>query len=378
LKRKVCIIDGSIATGLGDTLEENWKALCDGKSAIAELKHFSTENLEHHKAACVKGLHEGAFENRILELAERAIKQLSNVPENSFVIWTGVKENVEHIESKAAGRKYDRMTLPNEYRQHIANQLKLNSGGMEINAACASSTVGIAMAAQLISEGKCSSAIVCAADIVSRFVFTGFSALKALSPTVCRPFDEKRDGLALGDGAAAIVLMATDKAIAQGLKPMAEVSGWGIANDANHITGPARDGCGLSDAINATLKMADASPSDIEAFCAHGTGTVYNDGMELSAIENIFGKRKFPIFSIKGAIGHTLGAAGAIEALTCAKAISEKTVPPTAGLKAPEARAQGRASQLSQTIPGKNILTSNSGFGGINAALLLTETGKIE
>jgi 3-oxoacyl-[acyl-carrier-protein] synthase II len=152
---------------------------------------------------------------------------------------------------------------------------------------------------------------------------------------------------------------------------LARLSGWGAANDATHISAPARDGKGLIAAITAAMNKAKVLPGAIGAFCAHGTGTVYNDAMELTATEAIFGDRLFPLFSVKGALGHTLGAAGGIEALVCARALAKAIVPPTAGLREPEARAKGRVSSERQTLATKRILTSNSGFGGINGALIL-------
>ena len=162
---------------------------------------------------------------------------------------------------------------------------------------------------------------------------------------------------------------------AAGAKPLARLTGWGIANDANHITGPARDGSGLILAIRSALDQADLAPETIDAFCAHGTATVYNDAMELTALESEFGDRRFPLFSIKGAIGHTLGAAGGIEVAVCLRALETKTVPPTVGVRNPEPRAVGRVSAKTQAFAGQRILTTNSGFGGVNAALILEACG---
>jgi 3-oxoacyl-[acyl-carrier-protein] synthase II len=248
--------------------------------------------------------------------------------------------------------------------------LDLPPQGYEVNAACAASGVGLQLGAQLIASGEQNCVLVCAADIVSRFTFMGFAALHALSPTVCRPFDEARDGLCLGDGAAAVLLVDQVTLDRQGCRPLARLSGWGAANDANHITGPARNGSGLIAAIEAALTRAGRAPDETDAFCAHGTGTVFNDAMELTAIEEVFGARRLPVFSIKGAVGHTLGAAGAMEAAVTVQALLERLAPPTAGLLRPEERAQGRVSASVQELSGQCALTTNSGFGGVNAALL--------
>jgi len=130
-------------------------------------------------------------------------------------------------------------------------------------------------------------------------------------------------------------------------------------------------GAGLVMAIETAMGMAGLHPHDTQAFCAHGTGTLFNDSMELAAIEAVFGDRRFPVFSIKGAVGHTLGAAGGIDAAICAHALAHKLIPPTVGLQTPESKAAGRVSHQAQAFDGRNILTSNSGFGGVNAALVL-------
>ena len=213
--------------------------------------------------------------------------------------------------------------------------------------------------------------LVCAADVVTRFTFTGFGAVKGLSATACRPFDVDRDGLILGDGAAMILLANGHAAHEYGLTPRARLAGWGLSNDANHITGPARDGRGLVAALRLALSRAELTPDRLEAWCAHGTGTSFNDAMELTALEKVFGDRRFPVFSVKGAIGHTLAAAGALEVALCVEALSRRAVPATAAVATPEPRAAGRVMCASQPFEGRNIMTTNSGFGGVNAALIL-------
>lgn len=365
------MVDSAIITGLGDSIDANWQRLCRGESAIGPVSHFSTDRIEFHDASVVPELRDIDCKNHILELTKRAITQLRPLSEHAFVIWTGVKGNVETVEKGKGCKKDDLLFLPGQYREEVCRSLGIANSGLEINAACASSTVSMAIGAQLIASGRHSSVLVCGADIVSRFVFMGFSALRALSPSVCRPFDEKRDGLCLGDGSAAVLLASADFAAEHGYDRMAEIAGWGISNDANHITGPARDGCGLIQAVQTALDKAKLTHDSIEAFCAHGTGTVFNDAMELTGIETLFGDRRFPVFSVKGAIGHTLGAAGAIEATICARALRERRVPATSALQCPEDRAKGRVVNSSQSFSGNNILTTNSGFGGINAAIVL-------
>jgi 3-oxoacyl-[acyl-carrier-protein] synthase II len=149
------------------------------------------------------------------------------------------------------------------------------------------------------------------------------------------------------------------------------VVGWGAANDATHITAPARDGSGLIQATRQALAKAGIAPDDIAAISAHGTGTVFNDLMELTAFQAVFGTRAVPVQSVKGAIGHTLGAAGGIEVALGLKALNCRVIPPTVGFRKPEQGVAGWVSALPLPVTGPYLLTTNSGFGGVNAALVL-------
>jgi len=367
---EIFVADTSIVTAMGNSMDEMWPKLCAGDSAIKVIQRFRTDRLMYHDAACVEGLEPDEGKNLICKLMSGALDNLKPLPKDTFTIWTGIKGDVQFIEDRAEGREAMPPYLARHYREWVCSYLGIPNTGLEINAACASSTVGLAIGAQMISEGRYSSVLVCAADMVSRFIFTGFASLRGLSATKCRPFDRDRDGLYLGDGAAAILLADSESIERMGYTPLARLTGWGIANDANHITGPAKDGRGLINSIRPALAQAGLAHDEVEAYCAHGTGTPYNDAMELTAIETIFGSRRFPMFSVKGAIGHTLGAAGAIEAAISIRSLAEKIAVPTSGLVSPEDRAEGRASDKEQPFPGNNILTSNSGFGGCNAAVL--------
>jgi 3-oxoacyl-[acyl-carrier-protein] synthase II len=366
---EVFIVQHAIATILGDSLGESWQKLMAGESGFGGGAHSAGDGSNGPRACRVPGLVPAVGENRVCAVTRRVLASLAHVPAGTCLVWTGIKGNAEFIESgQAAGMPW----LPEHYREWAAAALGIPPLGFEVNAACASSTVGIAIAAQKIARGEHGCALVCSGDAVTEFVVSGFSALKALTRSRCRPFDIARDGMCLGEGAVAILLADAKSAAAHGLEPLARVSGWGISNDANHITGPSEDGAGLARAMAAALRMAGVPPGEVQAFCAHGTGTVYNDRMELAAIEAVFGARRFPVFSVKGAVGHTLGAAGGIDAAVCVKALAAGQVPPTAGFETPEPAAEGRVAGRAQGFGGRNILTSNSGFGGVNAALLLS------
>lgn len=366
----IFVAAAAAASALGDTLEAIWPRLLAGETAIGPVRRFDTSRLECHNAACAPGLEDGPTDNLICNLMGRCLAGLPPLPPGTFVIWAGVKGDAQYIEQTQAGQTPTACCLPRHYRQWVGAALGHDGPGLEINAACASSTVALALGAQMIRQGEAASVLVCAADVVSRFTFTGFSSLRGVSRATCRPFDAQRDGLCLGDGAGAI-LLAGEKALKSlSAPPLARLTGWGIANDATHITAPARDGCGLIAAIEAALDRAGLAPEAVQAYCAHGTATLYNDAMELTALEQVFGERRFPLFSVKGALGHTLGAAGTLESALCLKALAERRVPPTTGLQNPEPRAEGRALDRPQPFAGGNVLKTNSGFGGINAAAL--------
>lgn len=360
MNRDVFLNYSSIVTGLG-TLNETWEALLNNKSGIVKKEHFDNSLLPKTGLSLSKRDFTGISANFTRLLMEECLSDFPELPRDTFVIWTGIKNDAPAIESYYDGAENPSCSSAHEFRAWLTHFLGLTKGGMEINAACASSTVGPALAAQFIKEGKYDHILVAGADAISRFVYYGFAALKAMTEAVCMPFDVNRNGLSLGDGAVALFLSAERNSNIR-------VSGYGITNDANHITGPSRDGAGLAMAMLQAVEMSGLRPEMVQGFCAHGTGTRFNDSMEVLAAQSVFGEEPPPIFGIKGAIGHTLGAAGGIEIALCQKCLSEKVIPPTVGCKSPESPAV----VLEKTLfAGENILTSNSGFGGVNAAVLL-------
>ena len=152
----------------------------------------------------------------------------------------------------------------------------------------------------MIAGGRADVVMICCMDLVTEFVFSGFACLGALSQTPCRPFDRSRSGLTLGEGAASLLLMSDERARRERRTRLGTILGWGAVNDASHITAPARDACGLVRAIRLALKMSACQARDIDVICAHGTGTVYNDLMELKAFSQVFGEHNIPLYSVKG------------------------------------------------------------------------------
>ncbi len=245
-----------------------------------------------------------------------------------------------------------------------------------VSVACASGNAALGLARDLLNDGECDVVLAGGVDALSDFVMAGFGVLRAMAPTACRPFDRQRNGLNLGEGAALLVLERPDDARRRGAKIRALLSGFGASADAYHMTSPAPDGRGAAAAMCAALDEAGAQASDVALVSAHGTATALNDRMEAHALAQLFGATTPPVNSIKGAIGHTLAAAGALEAVMCVRALEERLLPPTVGLveRDPELRIDvvaGEARALGEGV----ALSTSSGFGGLNVALVFRSDG---
>lgn len=258
--------------------------------------------------------------------------------------------------------------------QRIAAALGLSGGSVQVvSSACASSTAALALAASAIRRGETACALVVGCDIVSEFVLSGFAALMAVDPDGAKPFDAARRGVTLGSAAAFALLMSRERMECEQRPCLGVLRGWGMTCDANHLTGPSRDGAPLAEAVRAALEMAGCMPEVVSAICAHGTGTVYNDQMEMLAFRRVFGEQVLPTFSVKGGIGHTLGAAGLVEALLSLEFLRRGQIPPTVGLQSVSQDAQGWVTETACPVsPSGVVLTTNSGFGGVNAVLVLS------
>lgn len=366
------ITDASTVTAMSDCLDGLWQGLLAGNTAIRPVNRFRVNNYSAGIAGCIEGLKPSSGKSMLHSLCDRLFNNWGPVPSDTFVITATTKAGIDSLEKISIGQSADiRDILPSSLPVIVSRKLGLDSRGFNVSAACASSTIAVAQAAALISTGSIDVVLVCCLDLTTEFIFSGFSALRALSPFPCRPFDRDRNGLSLGEGGAALLIMSRKRAIQTHKIPMGTIHGWGIANDATHITAPARDGCGLVQAIYQALLVSEIPAEEIKAVCAHGTGTIYNDLMELTAFKQIFENRKVPVFSIKGAIGHTLGAAGGIEVAVGMKALSCQQTPATMGLRIPMDEAIGWVNVNPVSFSGDYLLTTNSGFGGINAALVL-------
>lgn len=248
-----------------------------------------------------------------------------------------------------------------------------------VSAACASGNAALGVALGWIRAGLCDAVLCGGVDALQEFVLSGFVSLRAHSLSPCRPFDAHRCGLNLGEGAGFLLIESEAHASARGQTARAYLDGSGQACDAHHMTGPDREGRGASRAMLAALTDAGLSPAEVDFVSAHGTATVFNDLMEARALESVFGGRcgSVPVNSIKGAIGHSLGAAGALEAIMAVRVLEEQLIPPTAG------HAQLDRDIRLDVVAGaarswkvRSVLSTSSGFGGLNAALLFTAAAR--
>lgn len=370
--RRVVLSRVATVTALGDDLDSLWGGLLSGQSGIAPVNRFDSSNYISSLGACINDLEAPAGGSRLDTILERVADQFGDVPADCRLLVASTKGEIDLLET--SGREagvIPEAVLFEPLLEKIAKRFSLSDRGRNINAACASSTVALARGAAMIASGQAESVLVYAADILSEFVFSGFSALQALSSEPCRPFDRQRNGLNLGEAGVALLLMSEARAEKSGEQPLAYVAGWGASNDAHHVTAPARDGSGLIRACQQALNQAGIGTEQVAAINAHGTGTVYNDAMELTAFSHIFGKKMPPLHGVKGSLGHCLGAAGGVEVAIACRSLQEQVIPGTVGCLDPEGAALQKVSSSAQSISGDYLLCSNSGFGGINGVVIL-------
>ncbi|HEY5792913.1 MAG TPA: beta-ketoacyl-[acyl-carrier-protein] synthase family protein, partial [Chthoniobacterales bacterium] len=236
-----------------------------------------------------------------------------------------------------------------------------------ISNACASGSNAVGHAAMLIGTGQAKRAICGGYDAISRLVFAGFDCLRAATPDKCRPFDRNRTGLVLGEGAAILILEEWETAERGSAEILAEIAGYGAANDNHHLTQPDPSGAGPRRSMQAALAVA--GQETVDYVNAHGTGTPHNDASEGAAIGQLL--PGVPVSSTKGAMGHSLGAAGAIEAVFCILALRGQFLPPNLNFTTPdEAIPVNVAANPARPAALRSALSNSFGFGGSNASLV--------
>jgi len=373
---RAIVVDYDVITPYGLGLDPCWNGLLNGKTAIGKINRINTENFITNNAAIIKGFDPNLDDSLVMQICKKLFSfRKPLIPEDASLFLSTTTGEIDLLEKDVLDGKEnaERSNLKNLlYKIEKLTGVRENSGVL-VSAACASSTVAIAKAATMISNGEIDCALVVACDCVSEFVFSGFSALMALSDNMARPFDKNRNGLSLGEAAGYILLMSEERAKKEARNSLGEVVGWGFSSDAYHMTGPSPDGSGLVAAIENALAKSELSVDEIGCISAHGTGTKYNDAMEIKAFKSVFRNKEIPAFSIKGGTGHTLAAAGLLETVIALKCMDEKIILPTVNFSEPDDDCEGDWISPEKRILSyvKYTLKVNAGFGGINAALIL-------
>jgi 3-oxoacyl-[acyl-carrier-protein] synthase II len=372
-KIKAVITNCDLITAYGKGIQPLWDGILSSQSRIEKLERFPTPSCLSHNAATIPELSLLKQDSLVMQMLKIILtKDLNIIPKDAFLILATTVGEIDLLERAVLKKTNDyKKSGLTHFLKKVKTLAKIKEDGLLISCACASSSTALAEAARMIESGKKDSCLVVAADAISEFVFSGFSALMALDKDRAKPFDKNRNGLSLGEAAGFILLMSQDRAKKEKRLTLAQVSGWGLSGDAHHMTGPSRSGEGLAQAIANALKKAAVSLNQIGAISSHGTGTLYNDAMELSAFKKIFKNNSVPVYSLKGGTGHTLGAAGLIETIMAIKVLQEKIIPPTVGLNELDDQAIGWVSPLARKLIKPTIILNNCGFGGINAALVL-------
>jgi len=264
----------------------------------------------------------------------------------------------------------DGLGNPGRLARRLADALGVGGPVAAVSCACASGLSAIALAARRIRSGRAERVLVVGVDALSAFVLRGFTALLALDPGPCRPFDRARRGLSLGEGAGALALTSREEGSIG-----VEVLGAGESNDANHVTGPSRDGEGLLTAARRALAEAGIAPADVGYVHLHGTGTSFNDATEGKALARLFGGPTPPASGTKAQTGHTLGAAGLLESLVAVEALLRGTAPGNVGLEETDVDPSLTLARAATPLEGaRAALKISAGFGGINAAVVFALT----
>jgi 3-oxoacyl-[acyl-carrier-protein] synthase II len=237
--------------------------------------------------------------------------------------------------------------------------------------ACSSSTVAIGQAGEWIASGECDCVLAGASDALSRLTLGGFNILRVVSRDRPRPFDKNRSGMVIGEGGAFVVLESLDRARSRGANILATLEGMGLSCDAHHATAPDAEGKGALAALRQCLEKSGVPLAQLDHINAHGTGTGPNDRAEGAAIRTFLGERvqEVPVISVKGAMGHCLGAAGALEAVVSVLSLHHQTVPPSVGFEEPDPDIPLRVPKEPTPMPLRTALSLSLAFGGNNAAI---------
>lgn len=363
----VYIAATNIYSPIGKTTSSNFNALLDGKQGV-QLQTDKQLSEEAFYASLftspeiISGF--SKFESILISSLRDAMGKTeikANDPRTILILST-TKGNISRIET---GEPYSPAEISlSQSAEKIKNEFGFTNQPLIVSNACISGILAMIVGKRLIQSGMYDHAVIAGADLITKFILSGFQSFQAISPGPCKPFDAARNGINLGEAAGTIILTKNES-----LSAGVCIAGGASSNDANHISGPSRTGAELADAINRSLKEAGLLAEEIDFISAHGTATVYNDEMEakafhLSAVDHA------PLNSLKGFYGHTLGAAGIIESAVAVQSLLNNKMIATPGYEMPGTTIPVEVIRNVREQSLNTCLKTGSGFGGCNAAVI--------
>lgn len=398
-KRRVVVTGLGVVSSIGIGKEKFWKNLIAGKSGISEVESFDTSKYENHRGGEVKDFNPLDFidKDRIKKMgrasqfaiaaAKMALNdagiRLEKVPADRIGVIMGTtmadSQRLEEMDRVwiESGEKQVSSSLISQYPGNtlstsVGFELDITGPFSAIPTACSAGNYSIGYSYDLIRTGRSDFMLAGGSDSFSRVAFTGFNRLFAVAPEKCQPFDKNRKGMMVGEGAGVVLLELLESAIRRKTTIYAEIKGYALSCDAHHMTAPSVEG--IVRVMKKALKNSGISTKDINYISAHGTGTTSNDKAECLAVKEVFDTRykKIPMSSIKSMLGHTMGAASAIEAIACCLAIKEGVVPPTINYETPDPECDIDCvpNQARKTSIGV-ALNNSLAFGGNDACLVV-------
>lgn len=406
MEQRIVVTGLGLVTSLGWQLEDFWRNLLDGRSGISEVESFDTSAYRVHRGGEVKGFrpewHLGSLDPDSMGRASQmavaaALTAIADAgleagspdrpdPSRLGVVMgttSGEPREVERFNDRMVGEELESVgpefaeLYPNHViAGHVAAAQEAMGPNAMIPTACAAGNYALAYALDTLRWGRADVMLAGGADSFSRITYTGFARLGAVAPERCQPFDRNRQGMIPGEGAAVLVLEPEERARRRGATVYAEVAGYGLSCDAHHMTGAHPEADGAVRAMEEALSHAGLGPEAVDYVSAHGTGTATNDKLETVALRRVFGDRvgRLPVSSIKSMLGHTMGAASAIEAGVCCLAIRDGAIPPTANYEEPDPECDlDVVPNTSREQPVQVAMSNAYAFGGNNASVLFRE-----
>ena len=395
--KRVVITGVGVISSIGIGKEEFWGNLLKGKSGISKVGLFDTSDYQSHNGGEVKDFDAKIFiSTRILPFLGRAsqlavaasklaiedagldYKNLSaSVVSVCMGTTMGEIQPVENLNQELVkGEAYENLdkmlmfqSFVNNIPVNVALEFKFKGRNRIFTTACAAGNYAISYGIDLLRTGESDFIVAGGTDSFSRIAFTGFDKVNTIAPGKCQPFDKNRKGMIPGEGAGILILETMESANKRGAHIYAEVLGCGLSCDAFHMTQALVEG--IAECIENALEVSEIKKKDVSYICAHGTGTVHNDKAECAAINKVFDHKKIPVNSCKSMLGHTMGAASAIEAIACCLAVENDVIPPTINFETPDPECD------IDCVPNKareqrvNIALNNGfAFGGNHSCLV--------